>query len=767
MSLTGHSPLERAGGTIMGKARYRRVNGQRLDNRQRGQTMVFAPLRPKGSRPRLAVTRRLLAERLEDRRVLSTTNGADSSADNDDFGVPQPRDALYVWRNPDPRFDGTPVTHDELFRLIDFAHAEGITTIFYDNYGNGQCGQPSGIQFRTEDCPAFNDQVLSGIVHTLHEAGLKVQALYTDATRFDDLQMYQSRVAAAQRFDGIRLNFEGPWPGRGNEPTSTDDIQFYADVVNAAADLPLFVSIGHHWDTPIEYPSGGTTKPAFEHIIDITAGVDVQTTWDETIPDIGHRAGDEVRYAVTHGKEGHITIETYDVLTNLPDPELTERNTFFNEGCIVMRQRLDGVMVPEISNVTFAFHFYRQSFGSTEFPLWNTPCSLIRDKIGIHRGREWFFDVNDNRVWDGAARDARTLFGVATDVPLVGDWNGDGVDEIGVHRGDRFYLDLNGNGVWDGPGTDAVFAFGNAGDVAVVGDWNGDGVDDIGVRRGRAFYLDLNGNRVWNTSADGVFPFGNIGDEPVTGDWEADGTSDIGVHRGNKWYLDLNDNRAWDPGVDGVFPFGTAGDEAVIGDWNNDGVDDLGVHRGNGWYLDANGNRTWNGAGVDAFFTFGNAGDDALAGRFGSFALTARGTPSAGSTAALAPEQVAPVLGAATDLLAARLPLAPSQLQLLVQTQVVIADLGGSRLAQYAYGTIVLDDDAAGFGWFVDPTPLADEEFTTSESGELVAGDPAPSGQMDLLTAVLHEMGHLLGLSHSDDELNAMFATLAAGVRRK
>ena len=36
---------------------------------------------------------------------------------------------------------------------------------------------------------------------------------------------------------------------------------------------------------------------------------------------------------------------------------------------------------------------------------------------------------------------------------------------------------------------------------------------------------------------------------------------------------------------------------------------------------------------------------------------------------------------------------------------------------------------------------------------------------MDLLSAVLHELGHELGLDH-DDDLDAMFETLAAGTRR-
>lgn len=39
------------------------------------------------------------------------------------------------------------------------------------------------------------------------------------------------------------------------------------------------------------------------------------------------------------------------------------------------------------------------------------------------------------------------------------------------------------------------------------------------------------------------------------------------------------------------------------------------------------------------------------------------------------------------------------------------------------------------------------------------------SQSMDLLSAVLHELGHELGFDH-DDDMAAMVATLAAGTRR-
>lgn len=46
--------------------------------------------------------------------------------------------------------------------------------------------------------------------------------------------------------------------------------------------------------------------------------------------------------------------------------------------------------------------------------------------------------------------------GDSANVPVVGDWNGDGKTKVGVYRPSEgtFYLDYNGNGTWEGCTTD-------------------------------------------------------------------------------------------------------------------------------------------------------------------------------------------------------------------------------------------------------------------------------------------------------------------------
>jgi hypothetical protein len=82
--------------------------------------------------------------------------------------------------------------------------------------------------------------------------------------------------------------------------------------------------------------------------------------------------------------------------------------------------------------------------------------------------------------------------------------------------------------------------------------------------------------------------------------------------------------------------------------------------------------------------------------------------------------------------------------------------LGGRTLGLAAGNTIWLDDNAAGWGWFVDPTPWDDSEFYRP-------GNQGEQRRMDLLTVIAHEVGHLLGQDHGQD--GVMADTLSFGTR--
>ncbi|MDF1751216.1 MAG: PKD domain-containing protein [Verrucomicrobiales bacterium] len=112
--------------------------------------------------------------------------------------------------------------------------------------------------------------------------------------------------------------------------------------------------------------------------------------------------------------------------------------------------------------------------------------------------------------------------------------------------------------------------------------------------------------------------------------------------------------------------------------------------------------------------------------------------------------------------------LTEEQVEVLEIIEVSVIEIEGLALG-YAEGTnIYLDSDAFGQGWWVDSTPLDDVEFYMDEEGIMSALDSAASNRMDLLTVMMHEMGHVIGLEdlYSEaDSNNLMFGSAQTGVR--
>ncbi|MCU0981380.1 MAG: matrixin family metalloprotease, partial [Pirellulaceae bacterium] len=145
--------------------------------------------------------------------------------------------------------------------------------------------------------------------------------------------------------------------------------------------------------------------------------------------------------------------------------------------------------------------------------------------------------------------------------------------------------------------------------------------------------------------------------------------------------------------------------------------------------------------------------------------LLAEGDPRDAGAATVSLSQLQPVIAEASARWSAT-GLTADQASALSQTQFVVADLGGAYLglANTATNQIRIDDNAAGLGWsmvsghssFVTGQWSLDYGQMTNDKGQLTTDG------VDLLTVVMHEMGHLLGYEHSAEAEDLMAPVLWA-----
>ena len=120
-------------------------------------------------------------------------------------------------------------------------------------------------------------------------------------------------------------------------------------------------------------------------------------------------------------------------------------------------------------------------------------------------------------------------YGEQVDTPMVGDWNGDGIDQIAVFRDGKWLLDSDGDGRWTD--RDQKAEYGQAGDQPIVGDFNGDEIDEIGIVRGDVWIIDTDGDqRITGNDRQIVVPRPSPDSQPVVGDFDGDGLDEPGYY---------------------------------------------------------------------------------------------------------------------------------------------------------------------------------------------------------------------------------------------
>lgn len=233
------------------------------------------------------------------------------------------------------------------------------------------------------------------------------------------------------------------------------------------------------------------------------------------------------------------------------------------------------------------------TFGSTSksaikvFEYKKDPILLMgnwngnKTEIGLWRDRSLFYQNDNISAQIGP-------FGYFSDVPISGDWNGDGKTEIGVWRPSTlcFYLDYNNNGVWDLDSDKKIgplqcgekiekFCQYRSWDVPLSGDWDGDGKDEIGI-----WSRDID-NAMLGEKGDGKLislskrDFGKKG-IPISGDWNGDEKDELGVWDPAScyFYLDKDSDGVWksDQGDLKIGPCGKGQDTPSGGNMESLGV---------------------------------------------------------------------------------------------------------------------------------------------------------------------------------------------------
>jgi hypothetical protein len=172
---------------------------------------------------------------------------------------------------------------------------------------------------------------------------------------------------------------------------------------------------------------------------------------------------------------------------------------------------------------------------------WNADGA---DTVGLFRGGtgapQWYLATTNAA---GGGNPSPVSYGNPGDAPIVGDWNGDGIDTLGVVRagsgGPEWWLaSANSNG--GGAPALTTFTYGNSGDVPLAGDWNGDGTDTVGIFRreaGTARWSVAPANSPTGAGSTHDFLFGLPDDAPVVGDWNGDATDSPAIVRASVEYV--------------------------------------------------------------------------------------------------------------------------------------------------------------------------------------------------------------------------------------
>lgn len=384
-----------------------------------------------------------------------------------------------------------------------------------------------------------------------------------------------------------------------------------------------------------------------------------------------------------------------------------------------------------------------------------------------------YFLADTNSFGNGTA-DFQTAYGATGWVPLAGNWTGNGTTYIGAYDPSTFtfYLaDSNAsNYAYD---TFTFTGLTNHADIPVVGHWNGGADSTVGLYDPATsdFYL-----RYTNTTGGAQYSFGfgspGAGWLPIAGNWTGTVFTYVGLYNpaNSNFYLSYTDQTG---AANNTFGFGAAGAGwlPIAGDWTGTGTTRIGLYNPTGYTVYERNSLTTGAA--DVTYQYGPgascvpiAGAWGLPGTSQEVAQGGPATPTAGVVDITAAD-LQPIVSDAIAQWAAQ---GASQQALAVMggTSFQVGDLVGGTLARGVGDQVLISDNAAGYGWFVDPSPSASSAFgPAGADGQLHAVSASAVDRIDLFTVVENELGAIAGLSElASSSTDLMSGTLGTGVRR-
>jgi FG-GAP-like repeat len=262
------------------------------------------------------------------------------------------------------------------------------------------------------------------------------------------------------------------------------------------------------------------------------------------------------------------------------------------------------------ANALNATNATTQNAPNTQTPVTSTTPTLSKEYIYAGSRMLAVEDANANAsppadlaVWRpsngyfyvlGGPNSAQTFvqWGISTDVPVPGDYDGDGKTDFSIYRpSDGFWWIVKSSS----PNESISLQFGaactqpapNSCDKVAPADYDGDGKTDAAVFRpsnGSWYFLLSGSGNSFHTQQ-----FGLATDLPAPGDYDGDGKADIGVWRdSNKTFYSSNSSS----GQLSVVSVQTASgnNTPISADYDGDGRADYAVRSGNNWVIKGSSN---------------------------------------------------------------------------------------------------------------------------------------------------------------------------------